>query len=134
MKTIAEHLARLAREIEGELEESRGGLAITVASGSRSQRVAVRRDGEDCVLASVVLEARDVTRNDERWRELARLAWRRNAEHQIVTFAFDDRDRLVGLVRHPAARLHYDELKTYVLSLARECDRLEYLVSGGDVH
>ena len=63
---------------------------------------------------------------------MAKLAWRRNAEHQIVTFAFDQKDRLVGRIRHPAEHLDYEELKVYVLSLARECDRFEYLVSGAD--
>jgi len=81
---------------------------------------------------SVIVGATRVTKSVKRCRELARLAWRRNAEHEVVTFAFDRRDRLVGQIRHPAEHLDSEELELYVTTLARECDRFEYLLSGSD--
>lgn len=83
-------------------------------------------------LTAVVLPASDVTATADGWRNLARLAWQRNADTDVVTFTFDDRDRLVGRVRHPAETMDIEELSLYVRSLVRECDRFEYLLSGLD--
>ena len=70
----------------------------------------------------MVLPASEVTRNDEHWRRLAYRAWRRNASKALVTFAFDDEDRLIGLVEVSAATLDHEELDLYVETLAKECD------------
>ena len=47
-----------------------------------------------------------------------------------MTFAFDDADRLVGLVEVPAATLDDEEFDLYVETLAKECDRFEYALTG----
>ncbi len=67
------------------------------------------------------------------WNELARLAWQRNAESDLVTFGFDNRNRLVGQIRHPAELLDLKELDLFIWALARECDRFEYQLSGKDL-
>ena len=50
-------------------------------------------------------------------------AWRRNAMKELVTFAFDEDNRLIGLVEVPAGTLQYEELRVYIEVLAKECDR-----------
>lgn len=105
---------------------------VDVTLGNRGQAIKFERDGTDYVFTSVVLGRAAVTKDVQRWRRLAMLAWQRNAEHQLVTFAFDQRDRLVGQIRHLAEHLDSEELELYVATLARECDRLEYLLTGRD--
>ena len=60
------------------------------------------------------------------------MAWQRNADHELVTFAFDKYDRLIGHIRHPADYLDLEELELYLFNLAFECDRFEFIISGGD--
>ncbi len=109
-------------------------IRVVKRGGERGQTVQVSTVDEMCVLTSVVLGARAVTKSHKRWRRLALLAWQRNAEHQIVTFAFDRQDRLVGRIEHPVKYLDPEELELYVNALARECDRFEYLLTGADLY
>ncbi len=57
------------------------------------------------------------------------MAWERNADHELVTFAFDKYDRLIGHIRHPAEYLDMEELELYIINLSFECDRFEFLIS-----
>ena len=84
------------------------------------------------VFTSVVLGTRNVTKSIRHWRRLALLVWERNARHQLVTFGFDRKDRLIGQIQHQAEFLDPEELELYVNTLARECDRFEYLLTGKD--
>ena len=130
MQKLVEYVQRLAESHEWDWVEEGDRLVLSV--GARHQEVRFARQGVDYVFTTVVLGSARVTRDARRWRDLARLVWRRNAEHEIVTFAFDRRDRLIGRIRHPADHLDYEELEIYVTALARECDRFEYLLTGRD--
>jgi hypothetical protein len=112
----------------------RHGRTIRVKLGrtSREQRVRLSLDRDQYVFTSVVLGSAAVTRRRKRWDQLALLAWQRNAQHQLVTFAFDRHDRLVGQIRHPKEDLDLEEVELYVNVLARDCDRFEYLLTGRD--
>lgn len=116
---------------QGDAWKQRPG-AVDVRLGARQQTIHLDLDGTDYVFTSVVLGTAAVTKNARRWRRLALLAWQRNTEHQLVTFAFDKRDRLVGQIRHPAEYVDLEELELYISTLARECDRFEYLLTGRD--
>lgn len=80
-----------------------------------------------------MLPASEVTRDHARWRRIAYRAWRRNASKALVTFAFDDNDRLIGLIEVPTATLDHEELDLYIETVAKECDRFEYALTGEDV-
>lgn len=108
-------------------------IRVPTRGGERGQTVYISTVDEMYVLTSVVLGSRAVTRSHKRRRRLALLAWQRNAQHQLVTFAFDRHDRLVGTIEHPAKYLDPEELELYVNALARECDRFEYLLTGADI-
>jgi len=110
------------------------GSKLTVGLGrtQRSQVIKIDRAGDDYVFSSTILGASKVTRNDPYWRKLALLAWERNACHDIVTFAFDRTDRLIGLIRCPVCTLQPDALSLYISTLARECDRFEFVLTGTD--
>ena len=64
--------------------------------------------------------------------DLALRAWCRNAETELVNFALDPKDRLVGEIRHPVGHLDGGELMVYLQALATEGDRFEYVLSGRD--
>ena len=107
-------------------------IRVTLRDGGRSQKIRVSRDENRYVFRSVVLLASAVTQNSQHWRRIAYRAWRRNASQALVTFAFDDEGRLVGLVEVPVATLDHEELDLYVEVLAKECDRFEHALTGED--
>ena len=98
----------------------------------RTQRVEIRRHDSLYVFRSVVVGTDYVTRRDKAWRNLARRVWRKNAVKDLITFAFDEQDRLLGRIEQPVATLDENELRLYVELVARECDRFEYLLTGND--
>lgn len=56
-----------------------------------------------------------------------------NAFNELVTFAFDENDKLIGLVEQPVATLDDGELALYIETVAEECDRFdrfEYVLTG----
>jgi hypothetical protein len=105
---------------------------VKLSLRNRHQRVYLKLIGHYYFFISVVMGHAAVTKDEERWNELALMAWRRNADHELVNFAFDKRDRLVGLIRHPADYLDPEELELYITTLTYECDRFEYMISGSD--
>jgi len=125
----------MARRLAAERDEwtLNGNIVeVALAGAGRHQSVLIREQGDEFVLTSVVLGAAHVTKPHQRWQQLTKLAWMRNADHQIVTFAFDRRHRLIGVIRHQKAYLDEAELELYIERLAVECDRFEYLLSGWD--
>ena len=112
----------------------RKGHVVTVKLGrtAHEQKIHITSSGDHYVLTSIVLGARAVNKRPKRRRQLALLAWQRNAEHQLVNFAFDRRNRLVGRIQHPTDTLDLEELELYINVLAHECDRFEYLLTGRD--
>lgn len=105
---------------------------VKLSRRKRHQRVYLRREGKYYTFISVVMGSVAVTKNTRTWNELALMAWQRNADHEIVNFAFDKTNRLVGIIRHPAEHLDPKELELYIITLTYECDRFEYLISGRD--
>ena len=105
---------------------------VKLSRRKRHQRVYLRLKGQYYFFISVVMGSTSVTKTDRKWNALALMAWRRNADHEIVNFAFDKKNRLVGVIRHPAEYLDPEELELYITTLTYECDRFEYLISGSD--
>ena len=105
---------------------------VKLSRRKRHQRVYLRLKGPYYFFISVVMGSTSVTKTNRKWNALARMAWRRKADHEIVNFAFDKKNRLVGVIRHPAEYLDPEELELYISTLTYECDRFEYLISGSD--
>jgi hypothetical protein len=59
-------------------------------------------------------------------------AWKRNRLSDLVGFKIDGRGRLIGEAWVPLAGLDAEEWALYVRTVARACDRVEYLLSGRD--
>ena len=144
MSGIAEMVASLAGAAGGDgagaggaggvaLEVGEGGREVVVRlgpHGERTQRVFVEDRGEDYAFWSVVLGKGEVDAME--WGELVELVWVRNAKTPLVAFMVDGRGRLVGRVDHRKRTLDAGELGVILRVLGRECDRLEWLVTGRD--
>ena len=104
-------------------------VRIAFSRNGRSQVVLVTARRDRCVFSSVVAPARAV--NEDR-RSLAFRLLRRNALKSVVSFGIDRRERVIGLVDQPIESMHAKELRFYLETLARECDRLEYILTGAD--
>lgn len=59
-------------------------------------------------------------------------AWQRNRASDLVGFKIDHRSRLIGEAWVPVAGLTAEEWGLYVRTVARVCDRMEYLLTGRD--
>lgn len=107
-------------------------LIAPVGRNGRFHKIRFWNDEGSISMTTIVLDARSVTENNKRWREIAMLAWKRNAECDLVSFQFDQRERLIGRITHPEAHLDFEEFEIYVETLAIESDRFEYLLTGRD--
>lgn len=119
-----------ARRRDWELRGNR--VIVIVGAGQRRQEIKIVEDGDKYVLTSRVLRGARIRRSPKWRRRVAQLSWERNAELQLVGFAFDDLDQLVGRIEHPAQHLDPEELEIYINALARECDQFEYQLTGED--
>ena len=59
-------------------------------------------------------------------------AWRRNRLTKLVGFRVDRRGRMVGEAFPPVVGLGAEEWELHVRTLARACDRVEFVLSGRD--
>ena len=104
-------------------------VRISLSRDGRSQIVRLARRRDRYILSSVVAHVSAV--NEDR-RSLAYRLWRRNALKAVVTFTIDHWERVIGRIDQPIESLRDKELKFYLQTLARECDRLEYTLTGAD--
>jgi len=98
----------------------------------RGQKVQLGRVGALYRFYSVLERAEQVS-GPARRRGRLLLAWTRNARTDMVGFGLDHRGRFIGFLDQPASCLDAGELEVYLSTVARECDRLEYVLSGEDV-
>lgn len=66
-------------------------------------------------------------------KDLQLRIWQRNHASKLVSYRIDEKGRLVGEAWIPKAGLTADEFRLYVRTVAAECDRLEYLLTGRDL-
>jgi hypothetical protein len=102
-------------------------VRIDLADG-RSHHITVRDEGDSLELSAIVASARALSGVED----AALATWRRNRTAQIVGFRIDARGRMVGEAWVPRQGLTFEELALHLRSVAAECDRLEYLLTGED--
>ncbi len=110
--------------------ELAGETATVFLHDGHRQTITFRRNGKEYILESTILPSRIVRRRTT--REILICAWQRNRITDIVTFDVDARLRLVGRIQQLAETIDSKELEFYIDTLARECDELEYLLTGRD--
>lgn len=104
------------------------GGTLTLTFGDRQHVVEVDDTLPDCIRLTSVVVRRQYAPDDA-----ALQTWKMNRYRELVGFKIVDRGRVIGETWVPRAGLTAEEWKTYVETLARSCDRLEYLWTGKDV-
>ena len=132
MKTLVERIDQLVTKDQRTWRRDGHSVRVELARSGRTQTVQLSQEDGRYRFESTVLPSREVTRKHGLWRDIAYRAWRRNAMKELVTFAFDENDRLIGVIEVPAGTLQDEELRVYIETLAKECDRFEYALKGWD--
>lgn len=132
MNSLRDRVDKLIRK--NRLQWSRDGdhVEVELWRSGRQQRVHLDLVDQRYIFSSVVVGAAYVTRNDTHWRALAYRVWRKNCLKDLITFSFDPKDRLIGRIEQPASTLDENELEFYIQTVAEECDRFEYNLTGED--
>jgi len=123
---MAADWARLCRANDLTINEPH----IDVTFGDeRCHRVSVRDDGDTYLVGGFVVRRATVASIPN----LPIQAWIRNRATQLVGFRIDSQLRLVAEAWVPKAGLTSAEFQLYVRTVAAECDRFEYLLTGKDI-
>ncbi len=104
-----------------------GDVVEVTVGRSRKHRITVEDCGDALRLTGVVVGSR---RSDQDGLEVE--VWQRNRRLMLVGMRFDKQDRLIGESWAPKAGLVQDEFLLYLRTLARECDRYEFQLTGQD--
>lgn len=107
------------------LEDSQ--IVVELGSG-RHHRVSVEDHDDSYAIRGIVARPGLAAASDN----LAFRAWQKNRAAHLVGFLFDERGRLVGEACLPKAGMTAVEFQLYVRTVAAECDRFEYLLTGRD--
>ena len=99
-------------------------IAVKFAE-ERSHTVTVKEQPDTYVLSAVVARQAVLAFDD-----LPLEVWLKNRSVTLVGFRIDRRGRLIGEAWVPKAGLDAGEFQVYVRTLAIECDRFEYLLTG----
>ena len=109
-----------------------GNYLVAELAGQRTQRVRVTQVRDEARFVSVVAPSWVVPDKAEHRSIFLRRLWEINARTDLVAFGIDGHGRVVGACRHPVDTLDPEELESYVVTLVRECDRLEWVLTGED--
>jgi hypothetical protein len=95
----------------------------------RRHRVTVKDEGDAYLISGFVVRQAMVTSLPD----LPIQTWIRNRATQLVGFRIDQRLRLVGEAWLPKLGLTSAEFQLYLRTVASECDRFEYILTGRDI-
>ncbi len=94
----------------------------------RRQLIEVSASDDVIYLHSVVAKPAAVAR----FESAGLRAWQRNRAVSVVAFRVDERGRMIGESWVPTAGLTRDEFQLYLKTVAIECDRFEFQITGSD--
>lgn len=105
------------------------GDQVTVQLSDGRQHRVLLTTGADAFEMSAVIIPQSVAKSIQ---NLAPRVWRLNRNTSLVAFRIDRYGRLVGEAWAPLTGLTGDEFRLTLRTLAFECDRLEYILTGDD--
>lgn len=117
---------RLAKGKHATIE---GDEVVVDLAGARKHRVKVYDEGHQLRLRGIVATPSRIGDLDHETRR----AWEHNRTDSLVGFRIDRRGRLVGECLVSTAGITADEFAFCLRTVAAECDRYEYLLTGKDV-
>jgi hypothetical protein len=98
---------------------------------NRRQQIEIENKGGYYRFSSVIIGSARVENRGA--SDMLRDIWIRNDEIDVVDFTLDSRKRLIGEVELLASHLDAKELAFYLICLAEECDRYEFILLGKDL-
>jgi hypothetical protein len=122
---MANEWVRYCRAKEFEVQDQI--VTVSLPDGRR-HRVRVEDTRDTYELVSVVVGAAI----GDTLEDLPLRTWKRNRGTELVGFRIDRKGRLVGMSWVPKAGLSEAEFQLYVRTLATECDRYEFELTGQD--
>jgi hypothetical protein len=111
-----------------DIRVEKDGVDVTFTD-QRRHRVFIMEEPQQYQLSAFVVRQAKVAELEDLHLD----AWLRNRSSSLVGFRMDSRGRLVGEAWLPKAGLTKQEFEVYVRTLAAECDRLEFVLTGRDV-
>ena len=129
----AQHRRHELRQMKFTLEDE-SEVLVSFSNGRRHRVITQEVDGR-ILLTSMVIGAARVQNFGEGdgFTALLPVVWQRNRETNVVNFTMDKQGRLIGRIEQLTHTVQSSELAFYIELLARECDRLEYLLCGQDI-
>ena len=111
-------------------------VIVLLESAHREQAIRIVEREDQYELTSIVSRVKKITTSGKRLsrNDLQKKIWQRNARKAVVTLAIDGYDRVVGTVRFPSIHVERNEVLFYLMTLARDCDRFEFILTGLDQH
>ena len=119
----------------GKLDAERKNLELFVqlTGSTRQQRIAMSVRHSVYEFTTVIANVTNVIGSTQKARrDLQFRIWRRNALKPVVALYIDDQDQIIGRITCTIESAHADEVSFYLATLARDCDRFEYILSGSD--
>jgi hypothetical protein len=133
MKELLPRVDKVIRQHKKEWVRNGNIVTVGLERARRTQKVKLLREGDRYIFRSVVLSSAVVTRKLDRWRKIAYRTWQRNGSKELIIFAFSKNNTLIGSIEAPASTLDSQEIDLYIQTVAKECDRFEYALTGEDV-
>ena len=141
LNRIYELVDKLSYEFDGEFSRRENHITVELDWNSRQdtvrgrkQKILIGRKRNLLTMKSVVVKLSGVHQLLSEVAELKREIWRRNGLVPIVSFSIDSRQRIVGTISILCSTVSESDLAFYLRTLARECDRFEYVLTLTDVH
>ena len=132
---------KLSLEFDGEFSRRKNHIAVELNWNSRKdtvrgrkQKILIGRKENLLTMKSVVVKLNDSHQLLSKVSKLKREIWRRNGLVPIVSFSIDSRQRIVGTISILYSTVSKSDLVFYLRTLARECDRFEYVLTLTDIH
>lgn len=110
-----------------DLELTDTGVRVSLFA-ERNQHIRVQPQADHLHLSTTVATAGRLADLEE----LKLRIWGINRGTPLIGLRFDGRDRLIAESHVPLVGLSGDELQFHLRNLAREADRLEYILTGED--
>jgi hypothetical protein len=106
-----------------------GEFVEVIFANERRQRVRIEDQADAYRVFSVAARADKL--ND--FSNPALVAWERNRSLSLMGFRVDERGRMIGEAWVPKIGLTAEEFQLYIRTVALECDRFEFQLTGRDV-
>jgi len=106
-----------------------GDFVEVIFANERRQRVRIEDQPDAYRLFSVAARADKLSD----FSNPALMAWERNRSLSLMGFRVDERGRMIGEAWVPKIGLTAKEFQLYARTVALECDRFEFQLTGRDV-